>query len=325
MQFFARLFGLGLIVLWSNFSFPSSALAQPLIQQMAGFSLSSPTDPVKPSTLEPYSQTDGNLRWSVGAWNIPGGKMPPFSKQQSGDKTVFFTHAQAAGVNVAFDSTGTTLTLEQDGSVVPCKDKNNNPFEFDLFAAPNAPNVKSPRLSGYSWSDSHGPALSGLTGLEFDANVVMTQGLATSRKQCKANFGNMVVAVILNDRSTHPAQVFFYQFFFSRLCGSNPSVKLTSCRPPKNMFQFFLKNPFGTDDYSPLAGMPWLVQGQPTKIQINLLPRIVNALKTAHGGLDQNLSHWTVGSMYLGQIIYGDVTLQSTWRDVSLIAKTSSN
>ena len=196
------------------------------------------------------------------------------------------------------------------------------PLEFDLFAEPNGPYAKAPRQSGYLWSDAQGPVLSGLTHLTFDGDVMLSEGLATSRKQCQANFGNLVFAVILNDHAVHPAQVFFCQLFLSRLCGADPSLKLRSCAQPKSMFQYFVKNPFGTDDDLPLAGQPWLLQGQPTRVQLDLLPRLIGAIRSGRGGMDQNLSDWTVGSVYLGQIMYGDVTLQSTWRDVRLVAWT---
>jgi hypothetical protein len=324
MQLFARLLGLRMMALCFSFGLLGAASAKeiPLIAPMSGFSLLDPTYPPGPGGPKPYSQTDGSLRWGVGPWHSPGGRMPPFSKQQDGAETVYSTRAPAVGVSVAISPTGTTLTLEQDGRVVPCTGSNNKTFEFDLFAKPNVPNVKAPRLSGYSRSGPYGPALSDLTGLMFGANVTMTQGLATSRKQCRVNFGNTVFAVILNDRSAHPSQVFFYQLFLSRFCGSDASVKLPACTPPKNMYQFFVKTPFGTDDYLPLAGKPWLLQRQSTEIQVDLLPRLISAIRTGRGGIDQNLSHWTVGSVYLGQIMYGDITLQSTWRDVSLVAQT---
>jgi hypothetical protein len=327
MRCFGRCLAVAMMALFCSVGSPCFASAGdfPLIVPMSGFSLTSPNDALGQESLKPYAQTDGILQWSVGAWNIPGGKLPPFTKRADKEGAVFSTQAPAARVGIAIEPSGTRLTLAQNGRVVPCEGKNNRPFEFDLFAAPNDARVKPPRWPGYLSPAIQNSDLNALTGLIFQADVQMTQGLATPGKHCQTNFGNAVVAVILNDRATHPAQVFFYQLFVSRFCGVIASIKLPSCGLETKMLQFFKKNPFGTDDYAPLAGAAWLAPGRKTKIQIDLRPRLISAIETAQGGVDQNLSHWRVGSMYLGQIIYGDVTLQSTWRNVTLTAQTPSD
>lgn len=325
MRCFSRCLAVAMITLFCSVVHPSFAAARdvPLIVPMSGFSLLDPTFPPGPGGPKPYSQTTGPLQWAVGPWGSPGGRMPGFSTFSDGAETIFSTRAPAVGVSVAIGPVGTTLTLEQDGRVVPCTGSNHKVLEFDLFAEPNSANVKSPRQSRYLWSELRGPALSGLTHLMFGADVTMSEGLATSRKQCRVNSGSVVFAVILVDRSVHPSQVFFYQLLLSRLCGSDASLKLLSCAPPKSMYQYFVKGPFGTDDYLPLSGKPWLLQGQATKLYVDLLPRLVSAIRTGRGGIDQNLSHWTVGSVYLAQIMYGDVTLQSTWRNICLVSRAS--
>ena len=216
--------------------------------------------------------------------------------------------------------TGTTLTLEQDGRVVPCTGADGKTFEFDLFASPNDLSVKAPRQPGLLRAGRSALVLGTLKSLVFSTDLVMTEGLAASRKQCRANFGNVVFAVILNDRETRPFQTFFYQIFLSKLCGAGGPVNLQSCARPPRMFQYFATNPFGTDDFLPLAGAPFIPDGQPLRVHVDLLPRLVAMIRTARGGVDQTLSRWTVGSVYLGQIMYGDVTMQSNWRNVSLVA-----
>ncbi len=325
MRRFGGCLAVMMLALFSSVVSPrfASARAFPLIVPMSGFSLLDPTYPPSPGGPKPYSQTSGPLQWAVGPWGSPGGNLPGFAQFSDGAETIFSTRAPAVGVSVAVGPAGTALTLEQDGRSLPCTDpQTGGPLEFDLFAEPNGPYAKAPRQSGYSRSDAQGPVLSVLTHLTFDGDVMLSESLATSRKHCQANFGNLVFAVILNDHAVHPAQVFFCQLFLSRLCGADPSLKLRSCAQPKSMFQYFVKNPFGTDDDLPLAGQPWLLQGQPTRVQLDLLPRLIGAIRSGRGGMDQNLSDWTVGSVYLGQIMYGDVTLQSTWRDVRLVAWT---
>lgn len=231
-----------------------------------------------------------------------------------------FQRSLAAGVDVAMGPTGTTLTLEQDGRVVPCTGADGKTFEFDLFASPNDLSVKAPRQPGLLRAGRSALVLGTLKSLVFSTDLVMTEGLAASRKQCRANFGNVVFAVILNDRETRPFQTFFYQIFLSKLCGAGGPVNLQSCARPPRMFQYFATNPFGTDDFLPLAGAPFIPDGQPLRVHVDLLPRLVAMIRTARGGVDQTLSRWTVGSVYLGQIMYGDVTMQSNWRNVSLVA-----
>lgn len=322
MRRFGRCLAVAMMALFCSVVLPRFAFARdvPLIVPMSGFSLLDPTYPPGPGGPKPYSQTSGPLQWAVGPWGSPGGRLPGFSKFSDGAETIFSTRAPALGVSVAIGPVGTTLTLEQDGRVVPCTGADGKTFEFDLFASPNDLNVKAPRQPGLLRAGRSALVLSTLKSLVFSTDLVMTEGLTVPRKQCKVNFGNVVFAVILNDRETRPFQTFFYQIFFSELCGAGGPVNLQPCARPPRMFQYFVTSPFGTDDFLPLPGGPFIPDGQKTRLRVDLLPRLVTMIRTARGGVDQALSHWTVGSVYLGQIMYGDVTMQSSWRNVSLVA-----
>jgi hypothetical protein len=318
----ARAICLSLFVVWlGTGAAPHLAAKQiSLIAPMSGFSLMDPTVPPPPGGRQAYAQTGGRLQWGVGTWGSPGGKLPPFAVLQDGTETIYSSRSLAAGIDVATGPTGTTLTLEQDGRVVPCTHADGKTFESDLFASPNDLNVKAPRRPRLLRAGRSALALSSLKSLVFSTDLVMTEGLAMSRKRCKANFGGVLFAVILNDRESRPFQTFFYQIFLSRLCGTGEPVRLPSCARPLGMFQYFVTNPFGSDDFLPLAGAPLILDGQQMHIRTDLLPRLVAMIRTARGGVDQNLSHWTVGSVYLGQNVFGDATMQSSWRHVSLVA-----
>lgn len=296
-----------------------------LFVPMSGFSLLEPTYPAPPGGPVAYSQTDGALEWSVGPWGSPGGRMPPFKATQDGQgNSIFSTHSAGAGVIVTRGLAGTTLDLEQNGQMLACNDAAGHPQEFDLFAEPNGAGVKSPRLAGLFPAGFSKQPLSTLSHLYLSANVTMQESLADSRKHCQVNIANTQFSVILINDVSEPNQVFFYQLLFSRFCGAAPTIKLNSCgMEKKKIEQYSPKNPYGADDFLPLLGMAWLEKGQKTSIQADLLPRLKQAISTGPAGLDKDITHWHIGSVYLGQIIYGDLTLRSSWRDVSLLAETN--
>jgi hypothetical protein len=297
----------------------------PLFAPMSGFSLLESTYPPPPGGPFPYSQTDGALQWSVGPWGSPGGRMPPFEVTQDGQgNSIFTTHSAGAGVSVIQGLAGTTLDLEQDGQQLACNDAAGRPKEFDLFAEPNGARVKSPRLAGLFPAGFNNPSLSTLSHLHLSATVTMQESLAVSRKHCQANFANTQFSVILINNVSKPRQVFFYQLLFSRFCGADLTIKLNSCHiEKKRIEQYSIRNPYGANDFLPLLGMAWLENGRQTNIQADLLPRLKQAISSGPAGLDKDITHWYIGSVYLGQSIYGDLALHSSWSKISLLAETN--
>ena len=118
-------------------------------------------------------------------------------------------------------------------------------------------------------------------------------------------------------------QTMSYQLKISRVCGQSNTVHLNPCGngPTKQEF-YFGKNPFGVDDVLPLNGQPWVTNGQPRKIAVDILPRLLEAIRSAPASMDHDLSHWFVNSIYIGQHIWGDIDLTTEWQDFRLVAVT---
>ena len=87
----ARAICLSLFVVWlgAGAAPPVAAKQISLIVPMSGFSLMDPTVPPPPEGRKAYAQTGGSLRWNVGTWGSPGGKLPPFAVLQNGVETIY--------------------------------------------------------------------------------------------------------------------------------------------------------------------------------------------------------------------------------------------
>jgi hypothetical protein len=296
---------------------PGLAESLPVFVPMSGFSLLEPDYPPPPGGPRPYSQTTGALQWSVGPWGSPGGKLPPLR----GTDNRFVSTAAAVAVSVTQAAGGSVLHLSQDGAPLACL-KNGSPQEFDLFAEPNGASVKPPRLNGYT-PGVQGRSLDTLAQLRLSAEVSISSGLAATRKHCQANFGNTQFAVILVNKSVRPSQILFYQLLFSHICGEAADIKLNACNLRRDKMEYYGRhNPYGVNDFLPLLGQEWLGNNTQATINADLLPRLLEAVTQGPPGMDHEPSHWTLGSVYLGQSIYGDTKLSSRWQNVSLTAVT---
>lgn len=160
--------------------------------------------------------------------------------------------------------------------------------------------------------------------LSLSVHVAMVGGIAGHPKGCKVNLGSVIIGVIFRDIAVQPSQSIFYQFALGRVCGTNVKVPLKPCLPdPGQQVVYADSNPFGNDDYLPLLHEPWLSNGHARDIEVDLLPRIKEAIATRYrGNIDRDLSHWVVGEVYPGQHIWGDVSMVSTWSNFHLFAET---
>jgi hypothetical protein len=307
-----------LLACWAlGLASPAVAASLPVFAPMSGFSLLAPDYPPPPGGPRPYAQTSGPLQWSVGPWGSPGGSMPPFTQGSDG----FATAAPSAGVRVTQDASGTALYLSQNGAPLACT-KHGGPQEFDLFAEPNGAHVKPPRRGGYM-PGVLGTPITALSQLQLSATLAITQGLATTRKHCAANFADTEFAVILIDTAVSPHQILFYQLLFSHLCGQAADIRLSACGKPRNAMEYYArKSPFGANDFLPLLGQPWVENNVPAQINVDLLPRLLAVVTNGPAAMDHDAADWTLGSIYLGQSIYGDTQLSSRWENVSLTAVT---
>jgi len=272
------------------------------------FQIHEPTAPGGKKTN--YSFTGSNPHWSIAQWDIPGGKLSPFNLKQTGDTSEFDASAPEAAVRIIEAPASTLVILRQDGTVLPCSQTDGAPRESDLFIGSDLKPDQFERVS-----------LAQLKALIQKAKISAVPGDAKVSKGCSANKGSAIISIVMADLAVQPHQTFFYQMAVGLVCreeqGSQP------CGKPHNEITYFSKkNPFGVGDYLPLLGVPFISGSKLTDIDVNLLPRLKMAIGEGPPALDHDLSHWRIGGVYAGQLVWGDVTLQTGWQDYQLIAIT---
>ncbi|MEA1673537.1 hypothetical protein [Nitrospirillum sp. BR 11163] len=285
------------------------------------FSLRESPDPPAPQGPAAYASTVPGATWNFVAWNIPGGDLSPFTRQTSGTKTVFSSTAREASVTVTQvkGATYATYKLTQDGTVLPCQGPDGQPRESDLFASPND-KVKPPHESIGMMADGK-YALTDLDHLFSDTDVRIKYGNLKTTKGCAVSQGGPLISVVLNNPTSH--QTLFYQLALGMICGPQPEDRQRFCNDmvtkPRTDY-FFIKDPFGVDDFLPLLGQPFLKSGERRDVRVDILPRLLKLIAEAPAGMDRRPENWRVGHYYNGQHIWGDITLESEWTTARLIA-----
>jgi hypothetical protein len=70
--------------------------------------------------------------------------------------------------------------------------------------------------------------------------------VAAFRKGCTVNQGAAIVAIILNNLTSHPPQTLFYKISLNAPCGPGPVARVRTCRAGTKAAGFYFKrNPFG--------------------------------------------------------------------------------
>lgn len=275
------------------------AAAQQLLPPFGSFAIETPQGPSPGHPVQLYGATSASPDWQVAQWIIPGGRLSPFTRRADGS---LVSRAAEASVQI----TGDTLQISQTGAVLPCT-LGPKPRESDLFFAPTSKRFK-PLL-----------ALSDLQALIQQADVTAT-GSVLPDPDCKVNMGYALLAIVLVDLHTHPAQTFFYQLELSKTCHSVPGGFNCGQRYTQP-FYYSRVNPFGADEYMPLLGRNFLPNGVTEHLSIDLLPRLTAIIANGPPGLDHDPAHWLVATAYYGQHIWGGVTLTSRWSNVTLTAQ----
>ncbi len=277
------------------------AAAQNLLPGFTGFTIDEPPDPPPPGGPRHYGATGADTPWVIAQWNIPGGALSPFAPAPDGSLTAA---AAEAAVHVL---PGHSVEISQTGAVLPCETMPGIPRESDLFIAPV-----------HSQLARMGPALASFASLHQLVEVSVTASLLPQHV-CRVNQGSALLAVILVDHAVKPAQSFFYQLALSQTC--QPGLGGTPCPAQHHrMFYYFRNNPYGADDYLPMAGHAFIASSTPVHLDIDLLPRLKAAIAGGPSAMDKNLSHWVLASVYCGQHIWGGVTLRTSWSGYQLIA-----
>jgi hypothetical protein len=289
------------------------AATVPVFSAPYDFALLEPQYPPPPGGPVAYATTSGTPQWSIANWNIPGGKLPPFTVSMQGTNTVFTSRAPESSVVITQTPAKTaSYQLSQNGAVLPC-DTGGEPRESDLFAGSYNQHTPPEKLL----------TLTALTNLISTATIKYQYGEATPRHVCAVSQGSALISVILNDQTKH--QTFFYQLELSDECGPQPAARARMCETsrtnPKPSF-FFGKNPFGADEALTLFGQKWLANNETRTIHVDLLPHLINLVENGPPEMDHDPSHWTIGAYYNGQHIWGDMTMTTTWSRVSLLATT---
>ena len=305
---------------------PLAVMAQvDLLQPIHNIALKAPPDPPPPGGPKFYSRTGPDPNWSVDQWNIPDGALSPFTAQIVDGNTVYYSSAPEASVKIIQGRQGTQIDLAQNGEVLPCMTKTGLPRESDLLLSANSSPVNSPGVPGMALEGRSNPSLSVLSSLRFKANLVVTEGVIRAGKECGVSQGSALLGIILSDAQSHPQQTMFYQLSFDRLCGIQPRGRDKLCHEMRRTPLFFSrKNPYGVADFLPLLGIPFMHGHDHLHLDFDVLPRLQEIIQTGPEGSDHNLSHWVVSGLYVGQAIWGGVTLGSSWQGIRLLASTQT-
>ncbi len=314
-----RVAGILLVLMIST----AQAAEIPIFSPPYDFVLLDPQSPPPPGGPFPYASTGGTPTWGISSWDIPGGKLPPFLTGPAGMNILFTSSAAESSVKIAHTPSGLAVyQLFQNGAALPCEE-GGAPRESDLFASPNGYGTKPPAGSGLLLAPDQAPALTGLAQLVSSATVMLQYANAVPSKVCPVSQGAPLVSVILNNLTAH--QTLFYQLALSNVCGPQPRARARLCEAwgtHARSSYFFQRNPFGVDDALPAFNQPWLANNETRTISIDLLPHLIKFVANGPPKMDHNPAHWSVGSYYNGQHIWGGLTMTTTWEDVSLVAIT---
>jgi hypothetical protein len=296
-------------------SIPAFAVETELVSPIGDFTIVEPVD--GPGMLDTYGETAPNPTWNIVQWNIPGGSLSPFKPVSP---MVVPAQAPEAEVTVTRGNDPESVDLRQDGVLLPCLE-NGEPRESDLFLGPNGNNLRNVKLGMMPARPDTLP-LTTMIRLMLRVTTSASFARAQTDKGCTVNQAGSLVGIVLSDFAARPRQTLFYQLTLSHFCGGGPPERVKICNAPVTVLApYFTQNPFGTDDALPLTGQPYVKGGEIRKIEMDILPRLKRVIETGPGGIDRDPAHWVLGSVYLGQHIWGDVRGQSSWSDFHLTAE----
>jgi hypothetical protein len=296
----------------------SNAAEFPLYRPLFDVAIMEPPDPPPPGGVRAYHMSGTNPTWWVAQWNIPGGKLPPFSRTVQDGAVTLRSEAKESSVTIVQIDGAASYQLAQDGAYLPCN-RQGQPFESDLLMNTFGSDAAPPARSAYLAPSP--VALSNLSALYQVANVAVESAAPKTTKRCDISQGTVLLAVVL--RNPTAKQTFFYQLSLDLVCGPFQLEKRQALcesrqRHPEAGY-FFTSNPFGADDWLPLITGSWIGPGT-NHLKVDILPRIRELIAKGPEAMDRNPAHWVIGSSFHGQHIWGDLRMSSNWSDVNLIA-----
>ncbi|MDE2238698.1 MAG: hypothetical protein KGJ73_02065 [Rhodospirillales bacterium] len=295
-----------------------------LISPIGNIGILQPPDPPPPGGPYVYGQMGPSPNWSIAQWNIPGDQLSGFHHFTTTTGTEWVASSTEAEVRVSGPLNNRYVTLRQDGSILPCITSAGKPRESDLFLSANSGNLHQPSILAMNQKGGASSTLSGLSALVVDANVSVSEGLLKTQNGCGVNQGSALIGVILTSDSHPKKETLFYKIILDKLCGSQSAEREKICTAKPVSQTYYTKgNPYGVNDFLNLTDGT-LMSGQSSRqLDVNLLPRLIIAIRNGPMGMDRNPNHWSVTGFYVGQAIWGRVTLKSTWSNLHLLAYRS--
>ena len=121
---------------------------------------------------------------------------------------MFTSHADEADVEIVRGARSSTVSLSQDGAVLPCTQPSGTPRESDLFISPHGGTALSAAAADIP--------LSRYQSLTLHLTVTAAGGPSRAPKGCDTDRGSSMVAVVLHNTATR--QTLFYQLTLSIVC-----------------------------------------------------------------------------------------------------------
>ena len=297
------------------------ASEDPLFLPQYDLSIRQAGNPAKPGNPPAYAATRPKATWSIIAWNIPDGQLPPFSESRGAEGSVFSSHTPSASVVIKQKAnSGSELELSQDGRVLPCNTANGHPAEFDLFLHPND-KADAYEQVGYTAAPEFKQGLDALSTLKVKTRLSFRAGDADRSEECGVASSNVTAGFILGNPSAK--QTLFYDIVLATACGKQPQKRLDHCKSFLShpwLSYFSRKTPFGVDDPAPLLGEPFVRNGEARDIDLDVLPGLLAAIERAPDGMDRDPAHWRLTGFLDGQVIYGGMKVATTWSNLTVAA-----
>lgn len=275
-----------------------------------------------PAGVEPsYAVSGLEADWNLAQWGIPTGDLPPFTViKESGERTTISQKSDAA-IIVDGVSPDVSVTLSQNGRDLTCSDSHGQPLEFDMFLAPNDRLYGGSTKLGLAGNPPSQPTLSQIKKLIFSARVSLLQKVDSDIVACNDNSGSAIIALILNNFDHTTPLTLFYQLSINAFCERDIRGYYVFCGNRLRPMSFFsAHNPYGVDDFLPWLGKAWMNDGDSETLSIDMLPRLQAVLSNLPLDIDRNPSHWRFHTLYIGQHIWGKITMTTSWRQVRLEA-----
>ena len=260
-----------------------------------------------------YGPTDPSAKWNIAQWASPTEDLPTFEPGSCAPGACFESENSALSVSVERpEGEPLKYSFWQSGSELACTGPQNQPKEFDLFAASN----NTALGPDYPFAVDRTFTLDQLSELRH--RIVVTPLELHMENECPVTRGQLITAVVMRNDVAKPAQIFFYQ------------LRLFSQPPPRRTLWWWQGDErrnkqgevtllaYGFGDNPSSFGETSANLGEEKEIDIDLLPRLSELITSGLHDIDPDLSHWRVTATYHGQTIWGAVQLGSKWSGFEL-------